>query len=139
MSDVHIIEIDDTNTHLLDHTADVFDEPVDPVRLKSVASDPSHILIVAVDEGVVVGQCLGVIHCHADKATELYIDDLAVEDSRQRHGIATRMVRALFDAGRRRGCEEIWVATEPDNEAAKGFYASLALVPRTAEVFEGRL
>lgn len=133
---VDIVQVDSTNTYLLDRVADVFDKPIDWARLAALVSDECYILIVAVSEGVVVGQCLGMVHRHPDKATELYIDDLAVDVSMQRRGIATRMVKALLEHGRRRGCATIWVATEPDNEAAQAFYASLGLTATAALLFE---
>jgi len=49
------------------------------------------------------------------------------------------MLNELYAIGKIRGCEEIWVATEPENEQAKGFYASMNLSVRAALVFEGEL
>jgi hypothetical protein len=37
------------------------------------------------------------------------------------------------------GCEEVWVAAEPDNEPAKKFYKSLNLSTRKTIIFEGDL
>ncbi|MFZ5821744.1 MAG: GNAT family N-acetyltransferase, partial [Chloroflexota bacterium] len=93
----------------------------------------------AVIEGVVIGQVLAIIHRHPDKPTELYIDDLAVSETVQRRGIATRLLEELFMIGAKRGCEEVWVAAEPDDEPAKKFYSSLNLSVRKAVVFEGNL
>lgn len=136
---LEVIELNASNRHLLDRVADVFDEAVDPERLGACISDPSHILVVAVFEGVVVGQCLGVIHRHPDKPTDLYVEDLAVDVPMQRRGIATRLIKALLALGQRRGCQSLWVAAEPENTAACQLYASLGLTPRAASVFELQL
>jgi aminoglycoside 6'-N-acetyltransferase I len=114
-----------------------FDEPVDPERAARCVASPDAILIVAVAAGTVVGQCLAAIHRHPDKATELYIDDLAVSPAFRRRGLATRLVRACIDAGRDAGAEEVWVATEAENEPASAFYAAFGLKKRHAVVFEG--
>jgi aminoglycoside 6'-N-acetyltransferase I len=137
---IQIVQLQEGNTGLLARVADdVFDGAVDPSRVAAYVAEPSHLMLLAVAEGVVVGQVLGVVHRHPDKPTELYVDDLAVSAPYQRQGVATRLLRELFALGRARGCEEIWVATEPENRVALAFYRSLGLSPRTAVVLEGAL
>lgn len=103
---------------------DVFDEPVRSDRLAAYLSQSGHFMVVALADGVVVGQCAAVIHRHPDKVTELYIDEVGVSPAFQRQGIATRMLDAMFEIGRENGCEEAWVGTEPDNVAARALYES---------------
>ncbi|MBZ9773118.1 GNAT family N-acetyltransferase [Mesorhizobium sp. CO1-1-8] len=103
---------------------DVFDEPVRPDRLASYLRESGHFMIVALADGVVVGQCAAVIHRHPDKVSELYIDEVGVSPAFQRHGIARKMLDAMFAIGRENGCEEAWVGTEPDNGAARALYES---------------
>ncbi|PSJ58671.1 GNAT family N-acetyltransferase [Kumtagia ephedrae] len=110
--------------------ADVFDAPVRPGRLSAYLAGPGHIMIVALDDGVIVGQAAGVVHRHPDKPTELYVDEVGVAPARQRQGIARRMLDELFAIGRSLGCEEAWVGTEPDNVPARRFYETR---PETAE------
>lgn len=124
---VDIRRITPATVALLDHVAvDVFDEPVDPARLARYAAAPGHFMLVALDGGVVVGQIAAVLHYHPDKPTELYIDEVGVSPDWQRRGIARSLLNAMMDIGRAEGCEEIWVGTEPDNEAAKALYGSRA-------------
>lgn len=136
---VEIVRIDATNKALLERVDDVFDGSIKPDRVAAYVAQANHHMLVAVADGRVIGQVLAVVHRHPDKPTELYIDDLAVAEAHQRQGIATRLVRAAIEQGRRAGCEEIWVGTEPDNEAAGAFYRSLELSVRTALIFEGAL
>ncbi|MET3579212.1 ribosomal protein S18 acetylase RimI-like enzyme [Mesorhizobium robiniae] len=70
---------------------DVFDEAVRPDRLAAYLASPGHFMIVALADGVVVGQCAAVIHRHPDKVSELYIDEVGVAPAFQRQGIATRL------------------------------------------------
>lgn len=82
-------------------------------------------MILAFDDGLVVGQCAAVMHRHPDKVTELYIDEVGTAGTHLRQGIATRMVEAMFDWGRELGCREAWLGTELDNLEANGLYRKL--------------
>lgn len=108
---------------LFDRIADdVFDEPIVSERLRQYLAEPGHLMILAVDDGVVVGQCAAVIHRHPDKVTELYIDELGTAPARQRQGIGRKMIDAMFEWGRELGCKESWLGTELDNDAANALY-----------------
>ena len=137
---VEIIQLNQSNMHILNnYDEDIFDEKIVPHRLSALLREHNQILLVAIMEGIVVGQVLGLIHRHPDKPTELYIDDLGVSEKFQRRGIATRLLEELSRIGIKEGCEEVWVATEPDNEPAIKFYRSLNFSSRMAVVFEGFL
>lgn len=121
---------------VLSHVAEeVFDDPVEPARLHAYLATPDHLLIVALSDGMVVGQCAAVVHRHPDKPTELYIDEVGVSPAFQRRGIARRMLAAMFALGRELGCEEAWVGTEPDNIAARALYENLPERADPAEDF----
>ncbi|MER8625956.1 GNAT family N-acetyltransferase [Mesorhizobium sp. M1143] len=114
---------------------DVFDEPVRADRLSAYLASSGHMMIVALADGVVVGQCAAVIHRHLDKVSELYIDEVGVSPAHQRHGIARKMLDAMFALGREQGCGEAWVGTEPDNVPARALYESRKEVRGPAESF----
>lgn len=101
---------------------DVFDGPIDPVRLKACLAQSGHLLFVAFDDGRDVAQAAGMIHHHADRSPELYVDNVGVSLAWQRRGIANRLMDALFAAGRAAGCEEAWLGTESDNLPARALY-----------------
>jgi len=101
---------------------EVFDEPVRPDRLAAYLASPGHFMIVAICDGIVIGQCAAVIHRHPDKVTELYIDEVGVAPAFRRQGIARKMFDAMFTIGRENGCGEAWVGTEPDNQPARTLY-----------------
>lgn len=92
-------------------------------------------MIVALSNGIVVGQCAAVVHRHPDKATELYIDEVGVSPAFQRQGIAREMLAAMFALGRELGCAEAWVGTEPNNIAARALYEKLPESVAPAEGF----
>lgn len=108
---------------VLDRVAkDVFDEDIDPARVAAYLAEPGHLMVLAVAAGEVVGQARGMVHRHPDLPTELYIDNLGVTPGRRREGIAMRLLDELVDWGKEKGCEEAWVGTEVDNEAARALY-----------------
>jgi ribosomal protein S18 acetylase RimI-like enzyme len=101
---------------------DVFDAPIDAIRLSAYLAQPGHHMIVALHEGVVVGQTAAVVHRHPDKPTELYIDEVGVAADYRQQGIAGRMLEFMLAHGKAIGCEEAWVGTEPDNLPARALY-----------------
>jgi ribosomal protein S18 acetylase RimI-like enzyme len=103
---------------------DVFDDPIDRERAAEFLADPRHHLAVAIDDGVVVGFVSAVHYVHPDKPRpELWINEVGVAETHRRRGLATRLLRAVFEAGRRVGCAEAWVATDRANTAAMRLYA----------------
>jgi aminoglycoside 6'-N-acetyltransferase I len=101
---------------------DVFDEPVDAARLTAYLATAGHLMVLALEGDVVVGQCAGVVHRHPDKPTELYVDEVGTASTHRRQGIARAMLGELFRWGRELGCEEAWLGTELDNDAANALY-----------------
>ena len=107
----------------------VFDYEVDPRWTAEFLSDRRHHMIVARDEGVVVGMISAVDYVHPDKAPQLWINEVGVAPSHQRRGIARRLMDAMLRHGRTIGCTEAWLGTEVDNEAARGLYESAGSAP----------
>jgi aminoglycoside 6'-N-acetyltransferase I len=123
MAETEIRLVGRDDAALFDRVAgEVFDAPVDAARLAAYLAEPGHHMIVAIHEGVIVGQTAAVVHRHPDKPTELYIDEVGVAPEYRRRGIARRMLEAMLDHGKALGCEEAWVGTEPDNLPARGLY-----------------
>jgi ribosomal protein S18 acetylase RimI-like enzyme len=111
------------DSNLFDRVAgEVLDEPVNATKLAAYLSQAGHHMIVAMHDGVAVGQVAAVVHRHPDKPTELYIDEVGVAADYRRQGIARRMLELMLAHGKAIGCEEAWVGTEPDNLPARGLY-----------------
>jgi aminoglycoside 6'-N-acetyltransferase I len=123
---VRIVTIGKSNAHRLATVAEeVFDHPIDDARLAAYADHPQHLLCVALRDDLVVGQARAIVHSHPDKAPDLYIDNLGIAPAYRRQGLATRLLAEIVRLGRERGCRELWVCTEQDNESACGLYRSL--------------
>lgn len=129
MTSIVIRRIGPADVRVFDRIApDVFDEPVDPARLAAYLAEPGHLLVLAFDGDLIVGQCAGIVHRHPDKATELYVDEVGTASTHLRRGIATAMLGELFAWGRELGCVEAWLGTELDNAPANALYRGLAPV-----------
>lgn len=124
---------------LLNVAAGVFDEPIHPERLAAYLVEPGHLMVLAFDGDLVIGQCAGVVHRHPDKATELYVDEVGTAPAYHRQGIATRMMNELFAWARELGCREAWLGTELDNDAANGLYRRYGGEEDTIKYYEFKL
>jgi GNAT superfamily N-acetyltransferase len=105
---------------------DVFDDPMYPQASKEFLADPRHHLVVALDNGQVIGFTSAVTYVHPDKERpELWINEVGVAPTHQRRGVARGMLKVLLDLARDTGCAEAWVLTYRTNAAAMKLYESL--------------
>jgi len=124
------------NAHLLDHVADgVFDDAIDPVRLKAYLANPLDLMCLALLKDQVVGMVMCVIHLHPDKPTELYLDEIGTGDDWRRQGIARVLMQRVFERADAEGIDEIWLGTEPDNLPARGLYESTGAKGESALIY----
>ncbi len=131
-----IIRITPDTVAFLDRVdPDIFDADIDADRLAAFVANRTHMMAVAVAGGLVVGQVRGMIHAQPDGPNQLYIDNLGVAPAHQRKGIATQLLKELLSWGSENGCDDAWVATELDNEAARGLYSRLTGNPEEAVAY----
>ncbi|MEM7286725.1 MAG: GNAT family N-acetyltransferase [Actinomycetota bacterium] len=128
--DIEIVTITEDNTSVLDALAeDVFDEPIRSELLRTYLASELNVLLVAVDTTMepptVVGHCSAVLHTRPEKPTELFLSELGTTPTHRRRGIARRLVNETLAAGRARGCQSAWIATEPENEPARRLYEAM--------------
>ncbi|MFG3406681.1 GNAT family N-acetyltransferase [Streptomyces sp. NPDC048142] len=83
-----------------------------------------HVMLIAYVDGVPVGFVSGIEMLHPDRGTEMCLYELAVDAPFRRRGIGAALTRALVDIARERGCYDLWVGVERDNEAALTTYRS---------------
>ena len=102
--------------------ASAFDDPIreDSVR-RFLGDDRHHLLVVDVD-GEPAGFVSATEILHPDKAPELFLNELSVDELFRRRGAATALMRELRSLGRELGCSTIWVLTEEANAAAVATY-----------------
>jgi ribosomal protein S18 acetylase RimI-like enzyme len=102
----------------------VFDEDIDAKLAREFLTDPRHHIVVALDNGVVVGFASAVDYVHPDKPRELWLNEVGTAPTHQGQGIGKRVMRAILEHGRALGCKIAWVLTDTDNNAARALYKS---------------
>jgi len=103
--------------------AHLFDHTVDDGATLAFLDDRRHVLLLARIDGYPVGFVSAVELSHPDKPrSEMFVYELGVDEGFRRRGVATVLMQALIELCESRGCGEMFVLTEPDNEAAIATY-----------------
>jgi aminoglycoside 6'-N-acetyltransferase I len=103
---------------------DVFDAPPQPDLVERYLAAPHLHIAVAVEGNRMIGMCSGVVHHHPDKPDAWWINEIGVAGPWRRQGIGTRLAMTSADHARRLGCTEIWVVSDPTDEA-EAFWQNL--------------
>jgi ribosomal protein S18 acetylase RimI-like enzyme len=120
---VEIVPLGPDNIDALDNVAPgVFDETIDGNFTRTFVDDARHHMMLAVEDGIVVGMASAVDYVHPDKAAQLWINEIGVAPTHQRRGIGRQLLNALLARGRTLGCTEAWLGTEVDNVPARALY-----------------
>lgn len=81
--------------------------------------------VVALSDGTPVGVAYGHTVSLPDGRTEMLLYSLDVAELYRRRGYGRTLVGAFVDRARALGFDEVWVLTEPDNEAGNATYRSV--------------
>ena len=108
-----------------------YDEP----QLLELLKDETRPVFVGVEGKTVVGYCFCQIEAipagrSSVSRTELYIDDLCVDESCRGQGIATALYRHVTDYARQNGIQNITLNVWCGNENALRFYEKMGMTPR---------
>ena len=103
----------------------LFDNPVDPMHARAFLDDPLHVIVLGFADHDAVAMATGTVLLHPDKPPSMFVNEVAVREAWQRLGIGRRVVEEVFAVARARGCQGIWLGTEPDNTAALALYRGL--------------
>ena len=110
---------------VLDRCAgDIFDNPISPELRTEFLADSRHHLVVAIENGVVIGMASGVHYVHPDKPAQLFINEVGVSSSHRRRGVGRALVERLVRRAEELRCTEAWVLTDRKNESACRLYES---------------
>ncbi|WNF27099.1 GNAT family N-acetyltransferase [Streptomyces sp. C11-1] len=100
----------------------LFDTPPRETWATRFLAADGHLMLIAYVDGVPAGFVSGIEMLHPDKGTEMCLYELGVDEAFRRRGIGAALTRALVDTARERGCYDLWVGVERDNEAALATY-----------------
>ncbi|MDP1795591.1 MAG: GNAT family N-acetyltransferase [Acidimicrobiales bacterium] len=102
----------------------LFDDPVQPELAADFVNRSGHHIAIAYVDDEPAGFVSGVEIAHPDKAVEMLLYELGVDDAFHGRGIGKALVAALRDRAAELGCRGMWVLTDHDNEAAVRTYQS---------------
>ena len=88
-------------------------------------TDPRVHLVVALVEGAPVGVAYGHTLPLPDGRIEMLLYSLDVIEAYRRLGMGRALVTAFLERTRALGFDELWVLTDPDNEAGNATYRSV--------------
>jgi len=104
----------------------LFDRPPAAAWTTEFLEAPGHHLLLGfLDDdrsSPAVGFVTGVEMVHPDKGRELLVYELGTDEAHRHQGVATALLAELAAVAADRSCTGLWVATEPDNEAALATY-----------------
>ena len=107
----------------------------DAPALEHLLADPKRPVFVAMEGAFVAGYCFCVhktveAGACAVARTELYIDDLCVDENRRRKGIADGLYRHAVEYARELGCGSVTLNVWCGNDPAMDFYLRHGMKPR---------
>ena len=107
----------------------------DSAALAALLEDPLRPVFVAVEENRVLGYCFCIRkECRDNPVfldrTELYIDDLCVDENARGQGIATALYRFVTAYANETNCTHITLNVWRGNESAQRFYEKMGITER---------
>ncbi|WP_438293759.1 N-acetyltransferase family protein [Streptomyces sp. HUAS TT7] len=111
-----------TTTAELTAAQHLYDGPAREEWAARFLAAPGHVMLIAYAGGAPVGFVSGIEMLHPDKGSEMCLYELAVAEAHRRRGIGRALVDALAAVARGRGCYDMWVGVDTDNDAALAAY-----------------
>ena len=107
----------------------------DHAALAELLLDPLRPIFIAAEGDQVQGYCFCIRKECRDNPifldrTELYIDDLCVDEKTRGQGVATALYRFVTDYARKTGCTHITLNVWRGNDSAQRFYEKMGMTPR---------
>lgn len=100
----------------------------DAAYLRRLLDGDQFIALAAQQDGAVIGGLAAYVLPKFEQArSEVYIYDLAVDESHRRRGVATALIRRLQDIAHTRGAWVIYVQADPSDAPAVALYTKLGL------------
>lgn len=94
-------------------------------RAAELLREPTYVMVVAMDQyGEVMSRIYGHV-LHRFEATDFLIYEVDTAEAHMRKGAARAILEFLKGVAHERGWREMWVLTDPQNDAGNGLYISV--------------
>ena len=113
---------------------------IDREKIEELIESPYHDILIAADEGKVVGMVIvSVVLSTLDR--NVYMEDLVVDSECRGKGIGGMLLEAVKDWGRNKGCRRLeFTSSNRDGKAgARGFYESHGAEVRETDFYRVEL
>lgn len=114
------------------HATHLFDEPPDATAVRAYLADERSIFLLAYEGSEAIGFLRGteLLQLRSPRK-QMFLYEVSVKESFRRRGVGTALVRSLLKDCRDLGFEEVFVLTDPANEAAVSLFRSTGAVTET--------
>jgi len=104
-----------------------------------VGAPGTHVLVARTPgDGPVVGT-LTLVVFRIPTGVRAWIEDVVVDESATRQGVATALVRAALDTATAAGARTVDLTSRPEREAANRLYERVGFAPRATNVYRMEL
>ncbi len=107
---------------------------LDAAAIRTVLSSPSVTVLLARDEGKIIGS-LSLVVFRIPTGTRAWIEDVVVDAAAGRQGAGTALVRAAVDQARAAGARSVDLTTRPSRVAAGNLYERAGFQQRETRVY----
>jgi len=108
--------------------------PPTVAQLRRIIADPATTLLLARDDGRVVGM-LTLATFALPTGTRAWVEDVVVDEASRGAGVAGALVQAALARAGELGARTVDLTSRPDREAANRLYVRLGFVPRHTNVY----
>lgn len=114
--------------------------PIAREVIEEMIESPYHDILMALDDGVLVGMVF-VSVVMLSLSRNVYMEDLVVDAQCRGKGVGGKLLDAVEDWGRAKGCRRLeFTSSSRDNKAgARGFYESHGAMVRETDAYRAEL
>ncbi|HEY3143699.1 MAG TPA: GNAT family N-acetyltransferase [Acidimicrobiales bacterium] len=109
--------------------------PPSEVELGDIVGSPATDLFIALsDEGKIVGMST-LAAFRIPTGLRAWIEDVVVDETARRTGVAETLTQAMLDRARDLGCVTVELTSRPSRDAANNLYVKMGFTPRETNVY----
>jgi ribosomal protein S18 acetylase RimI-like enzyme len=109
-------------------------EPPSPTDLDDIVNSQAPLILVARDEGRIVGT-LTLVVFHIPTGFRAWIEDVIVDEAARGKGVGEALNREALRLAEAAGCRTVDLTSRPSRKAANRLYKRLGFAPRDTNVY----